>query len=62
MERKGEDDDGYDTPEWEKSKENVQPRKEGRSARKLNTGLNAISDFDVSAKLKVEKEWVSVWH
>lgn len=56
MERKGEDDDGYDTPEWEKSKENVQPRKEGRSARKLNTGLNAISDFDVSAKLKVEKE------
>lgn len=47
-----------DVPEWEKSKENVQPRRYGRSVGKLNTGLCARTESEVSSKLKLEKEYV----
>ncbi|XP_067943218.1 mitotic checkpoint serine/threonine-protein kinase BUB1-like [Watersipora subatra] len=43
-------------PEWEKSKENVQPRKHGRCADILNSGLSARSEKDTLTKLKLEKE------
>lgn len=43
-------------PEWEKSKENVQPRKQGRSVGKLNAGLAARTETDTHTKLKIEKE------
>ena len=47
-----------EVPEWEKSKENVQPRKHGRCADILNSGLSARSEKDTSTKLKLEKEYV----
>lgn len=45
-----------DVPEWEKSKENVQPRKQGRSVAKLAVGLSARTEADSQAVLKAEKE------
>ena len=48
--------EGEEVPEWEKCKENVQPRKQGRNVGKLSTGLVARTETDAASKLKVEKE------
>lgn len=42
-------------PEWEKCKENVQPRKQGRCIGSLNSGLVAKTEPEVAIKLKDEK-------
>lgn len=44
------------TPEWETSKENIQPRKGGRSVGKLALGIAARTEVDAATKLKHEKE------
>lgn len=45
-----------DAPEWEMSKENVQPRKCGRSVGKLAFGMAARTETDAAIKIKQEKE------
>jgi len=43
-------------PEWEMSKENVQPRKKGRSVATLNACLSARSEAEAAIKLKEQRE------